>query len=258
MLYHLKMQELALALTHCTRKSSGLQETEFRQVPIRIQNLHVLSGRRISISIPPARPVESIMTDDTKLRLNPFRSAPNILTLLRICLAPFLVAAVLDNRYRAGFVMFVVAGLSDALDGLLARKLKQHTVLGEYLDPVADKLLLSALFLVLMYKGLIPREVTVMVFGRDIGILLVSAILFAAAGRREFHPSLFGKANTLVQIVAVAVVLLLQLTHAVWVVVLRAAALDATMILTVISGLHYAWLAARRNNPTAAGGPAAH
>ncbi len=199
-----------------------------------------------------------MMTDDTKLRLNPLRSAPNILTLLRICLAPFLVAAVLDNRYRAGFAMFIVAGLSDALDGLLARKLKQRTALGEYLDPVADKLLLSALFLVLMYKGLIPLEVTVMVFGRDIGILLVSAILFAAAGRREFHPSLFGKANTLVQIVAVAVVLLHQLTQATWVVVLRATALDATMILTVISGLHYAWLAARRSSPTATGGSAAH
>ena len=198
------------------------------------------------------------MTDDTKLRLNPFRSAPNILTLLRICLAPFLVAAVLDNRYRAGFILFVAAGLSDALDGLLARKLKQHTLLGEYLDPVADKLLLSALFLVLMYKGLIPLEVTVMVFGRDIGILLVSAILFAVAGRREFHPSLFGKANTLVQIVAVAVVLLHQLTQATWVVVLRAAALDGTMILTVISGLHYAWLVARRGNPAATGGSAAH
>ncbi|MGA8042122.1 MAG: CDP-diacylglycerol--glycerol-3-phosphate 3-phosphatidyltransferase [Terracidiphilus sp.] len=193
------------------------------------------------------------MTDDKKPRLNPFRSAPNLLTLLRICMAPFLVAAVLDNRYQTGFLLFVAAGLSDALDGLLARKLKQHTVVGQYLDPVADKLLLSTLFLVLLYKGLMPLEVTVMVFGRDICILLVSAILYAAAGRREFPPSIFGKANTLAQIVAVAVVLLHQLTHAIWVVVLRAVALDATMILTVVSGLHYAWLVAHRSTPAPAG-----
>ena len=77
---------------------------------------------------------------------------------------------------------------------------------------MADKLLLSTLFLVLFYKGLMPGTVTVLVFGRDVGILLVSAILYAAVGRREFHPSIFGKANTLAQISAVAAVLLHQLT----------------------------------------------
>jgi cardiolipin synthase len=94
----------------------------------------------------------------------------------------------------------VAAGLTDALDGLLARLLKQRTVLGQYLDPVADKLLLSTLFLVLMHKGLIPARVTVLVFGRDVGILVVAAILYAATGRREFSPSIFGKANTLAQV----------------------------------------------------------
>lgn len=194
------------------------------------------------------------MTDAPKPRLNPFRTAPNLLTLMRICLAPFLVAAVIENRYKVGLVLFVGAGLSDALDGILARVLKQKTVIGEYLDPVADKLLLSTLFLVLMFKGLIPLEVTVLVFGRDIGILLVSAILYAAAGRREFHPSIFGKLNTLAQITAVAVVLLHQLTQQHWVVLLRTAALDATMVLTVVSGLHYAWIAARRSASTPVNG----
>ena len=87
-------------------------------------------------------------------------------------------------------------GLTDALDGVLARVLKQRTVLGQYLDPIADKLLLSTLFLVLMYKGLMPTTVTVLVFGRDVGILLVAAVLYAVVGRREFGPSIFGKANT--------------------------------------------------------------
>jgi cardiolipin synthase (CMP-forming) len=177
---------------------------------------------------------------------DPLRSAPNLLTLLRICLAPFLVAAILEGRFRLGFFLFVAAGLTDALDGLLARLLEQRTVLGQYLDPVADKLLLSTLFLVLLHEGLMPLRVTVLVFGRDVCILLVSAILYAAAGRREFHPSIFGKANTLAQVLMIAVVLLHQFDTAPWVVALRMFALWATMIFTIVSGLHYAWIAAHK------------
>src|SRR6516225_9400523 len=140
------------------------------------------------------------MTEGPNHRLNPFRTAPNLLTLLRMCLAPFLVAALLDDRFRLSFILFVAAGLTDAMDGLLARVLKQRTALGQYLDPVADKLLLSTLFLVLMHKGLIPTTVTVLVIGRDVAILLVAAILYAAGGKREFKPSVFGKANTAAQV----------------------------------------------------------
>ena len=201
-------------------------------------------------------PRKRVMTDVPIIRRNPFRSAPNLLTLLRICLAPFLVAAILENRFGLSFMLFLAAGLTDALDGLLARVLQQRTMLGHYLDPVADKALLSTLFLVLMHKGLIPTTVTVLVFGRDVGILLVAAILYAAAGRREFHPSIFGKANTLAQVTAVAAVLLHQLTPASWVVALRLVALDATVGLTIASGLHYAWTTARRGNAQGNGHPA--
>src|SRR5690348_6004155 len=107
------------------------------------------------------------MSDDSKVRFNPLRATPNLLTLLRICLAPFLVAAILESHYELSFVLFVAAGLTDALDGALARILKQHSMLGHYLDPVADKLLLSTLFLVLLHKSLMPVTVTVLVFGRD-------------------------------------------------------------------------------------------
>ncbi len=194
------------------------------------------------------------MNDVSNTRLNPFRTAPNLLTLLRICLAPFLVAAILEDHYALSFGLFVAAGLTDALDGALARLLKQRTVLGEYLDPVADKLLLSTLFLVLMHKGLIPATVTVLVFGRDVGILVVAAILYAAVGpagvqaqhlRQGQHPGPGG---------AVAAVLLHQLTAAPWVVVFRTMALDATMVLTVASGLHYAWIASRRAGAPASNG----
>jgi cardiolipin synthase len=194
------------------------------------------------------------MTDAANTRSSPFRSTPNMLTLLRICLMPFLVAAILEAHYALGFGLFMVAGLTDALDGTLARMLKQRTMLGQYLDPVADKLLLSTLFLVLTYKGLIPATVTVLVFGRDLGILVVSAILYAAVGRRDFSPSIFGKANTVAQVGAVAAVLLNQLFLARWIQDVRMLALDATMVLTVVSGLHYAWTVSRRlgapANPT--------
>lgn len=194
------------------------------------------------------------MNDVSKTRLNPFRAAPNLLSLMRICLAPFLVAAILDGHYKLSFGLFVAAGLTDALDGTLARMLKQRTMLGQYLDPVADKLLLSTLFLVLTHQDLIPMRVTVMVFGRDVGILLVSAILYAAVGRRDFTPSIFGKANTAAQVGAVAAVLLHQLTAVRWVTEFRMVALWATMVLTVVSGLHYAWVASRRVGAPAANG----
>ena len=198
------------------------------------------------------------MQEDLQLRLNPLRSAPNLLTLMRICLAPFLVAAILEGHFLLSFILFVAAGLTDARDGLLARLLKQRSMLGQYLDPVADKLLLSTLFLVLFYKGLMPGTVTVLVFGRDVGILLVAAILYAAVGRREFHPSIFGKANTLAQISAVAAVLLHQVTPPwYWVTVTRRLALSATIGLTVASGLHYAWLVSRRPGTPAASGAGA-
>jgi cardiolipin synthase len=196
------------------------------------------------------------MDEEASKRFSLFRTAPNLLTLLRICIAPFLVLAILHGQYPLAFALFVAAGLTDALDGALARILKQRSVLGQYLDPVADKILLSTLFLVLMYKRLIPASVTVLVFSRDVGILLVSAILFAAAGRREFNPSMFGKANTLVQIAAIAAVLLHEITAARWVAELRIGALDATIMLTIASGLHYAWTAARRTGATGSGGRA--
>src|SRR6202161_2746476 len=186
------------------------------------------------------------MSDHPYARFNPLHAAPNLLTLLRICLAPFLVSAIIEDRFALSFVLFVTAGFTDALDGALARWLKQRTVLGQYLDPVADKLLLSTLFLVLTHKSLIPVRVTVLVFGRDVCILLVAAILYAAVGRREFQPSIFGKVNTIIQVAAVAAVLLKQLLNVPWVADVREIALALTMAFTVVSGFHYAWIASRR------------
>jgi cardiolipin synthase len=203
------------------------------------------------------------MPDAASERLHRFRTAPNLLTLSRICLAPFLVSAILDNHYALSFGLFVAAGLTDLLDGLLARLLKQYTMLGQYLDPVADKLLLSTLFLVLTYKDMIPARVTAMVLGRDVGILVVAAILYATVGRREFRPSIFGKGSTLAQIAAVAAVLFqaMLLDHHVavrGVEIFKQWALWATMALAIASGLHYSWIAVRRVGAQAANGNGAN
>jgi cardiolipin synthase (CMP-forming) len=178
--------------------------------------------------------------------LKELRAAPNLLTFLRLCLIPFLVIAVLESHYQTALWLFVVAGLSDGLDGFAARLLKQQTQIGQYLDPVTDKLLLSTLFLVLMHQQLVPRRVTVLVFSRDLGILIVASLLYISLGMRDFRPSIYGKASTFAQILALLAVLLCQVFVAVPLVMLRTFALDATAILTIVSALHYAWRTARR------------
>ena len=133
---------------------------------------------------------------------------PNQITLLRLFFVPFIIIALTDGNFGWALVLFVVAGISDGLDGLLARKLNQRTVLGQYLDPIADKLLLSTLFLVLSITHKIPWKFTVIVFSRDLIILVTCAVLFAATTYRDFRPSVYGKLNTGAQIGAVFFVLL--------------------------------------------------
>jgi cardiolipin synthase (CMP-forming) len=178
--------------------------------------------------------------------LGQLRALPNQLTLLRLSIVPFLVLAILDSHYHRAFILIVVAGVSDGLDGALARIFRQRTELGSYLDPVADKLLLSTLFLVLMHVGLVSRRVTVMVFSRDLGIVVIAALLYATTGTRNFNPSLLGKANTLAQIIAVCSVVLAQTDPAYWVLWTRNVSLHATLWLTVVSGFHYLWRSGQR------------
>jgi cardiolipin synthase len=186
--------------------------------------------------------------------LSQFRAAPNLLTLMRLFIIPFLVIEILDGRYRTAFALFMLAGLSDALDGLLARWLSQRTTLGQYLDPIADKLLLSTLFVVLTHVGMMPRYVTVLVFSRDLGILLISTLLFATGTLRDFRPSLFGKLNTLVQIIALIAVLVQKIFVSVQLTMVRDGLIRAIAVMAPLSAAQYAWIVFRRINgpqPTA-------
>ena len=178
--------------------------------------------------------------------LNQFRAAPNILTLLRLFIIPFLVIEILDGHFKVAFALFLLAGLSDGLDGLLARWLSQRTTLGLYLDPIADKLLLSTLFVVLTHVGLMPRYVTVLVFSRDLGILLIATLLFATGTLRDFRPSLFGKLNTVFQIFALTAVLCERIFAWPMVGTIRDSLIRFIALLAPLSAAQYAWIVVRR------------
>jgi cardiolipin synthase len=180
--------------------------------------------------------------------LSQFRAAPNLLTLMRLFIIPFLVIEILDGHYRISFALFILAGISDALDGLLARWLSQKTTLGQYLDPIADKLLLSTLFVVLTHVGMIPQYVTVLVFSRDVGILLISTLLYVTGALRDFRPSLFGKLNTLVQIVSLIVVLCQKIFVSAQLATLRDVLVRAIAMMAPLSAAQYAWIVFRRMN----------
>jgi cardiolipin synthase len=171
--------------------------------------------------------------------LQQLRTAPNLLTLMRLIFLPFIVITVLKGHYGWALAIFVVAGISDGLDGLLARLMKQQTLLGQYLDPIADKLLLSTMFLVLFATRKIPLTVTVLVFSRDIIIVVVCALLYATGAMRVFRPSWLGKANTVAQIITVLFVLLHEVSGDVWIAKGRQLGFNVTVALTVLSGIHY-------------------
>ena len=187
------------------------------------------------------------------MKLSQLLTAPNQLTLLRMMFVPFIVINMVEGHYLLALILFVLAGFSDGLDGLLARTLKQQTVLGQYLDPIADKLLLSTLFIVLTHVGLIPRYVTVLVFSRDLGILLIATLLFATNTLRDFRPSLLGKVNTVVQILGVLTVMTCQVIPRSGLAQLKSLLLWSIAVLAPVSAAEYAWIVIRRvHEPVAA------
>jgi len=182
------------------------------------------------------------------MNLRQILTAPNQLTLLRMIFLPFIVINLVKRDFAWALALFVMAGLSDGLDGLLARKLHQQTLLGQYLDPIADKLLLSTMFLVLSIeqRALVPWKYTVMVFSRDVSILMISGVLYAIAGLRDFRPSIFGKANTCAQLGAIFFVLLFLVKPIVAIQIAAKVFLRATFIFTIVSAVHYAFLVQHR------------
>ena len=139
----------------------------------------------------------------------------NQLTILRIFLIPVFVILLGYNKPEYALAIFIIAGLTDALDGYVARKFNQVTTLGKILDPIADKGLLISSFIFIYTSNLsikFPYWFVVIVISRDIYILLGSALIYFMRGNLEVHPSIFGKATTFFQIMSVIVVLLANIT----------------------------------------------
>ena len=186
-----------------------------------------------------------------------FWTAPNQITLLRLIFVPFVVINILDRNFKSALLLFVLAGFSDALDGLLARWLNQQSILGQYLDPIADKLLLSSAFLVLSFTKQIPWKYTVLVFSRDLFLILITAVLYITTSIRDFRPSIFGKLNTAAQIGAIFFVLSWRINPAPWIGAARRGFLVATLILTCLSAFHYILTTGRKLHASGATGPPA-
>jgi cardiolipin synthase len=172
----------------------------------------------------------------------------NQLTLLRMLLIPAFVILVVYGQLGWALAVFAAAGITDALDGLIARRSGQKTTLGAWLDPMADKLMLLAAFVVLTLPGLnlanpIPLWLTVLIISRDVGIVLTVAIVNLAIGRRTFQPSVFGKIATATYILtAVAAMFFNYLgVHSIVVDVF----VYGSLVITLVSGFHYIWHAAR-------------
>lgn len=161
-------------------------------------------------------------------------NVPNGLTILRLVLTPVIVLLLLQGDFSWAFLVFLVAGITDGLDGFLARSLREGTEFGRMLDPVADKILLGASLFTLGVVERLPFWLPVIAIGRDLLLMVGSCILYAASGRLGYPPSAIGKLTTGLQILTVLAAMALSeggapLDALVWVAV----------ILTVLSGLDY-------------------
>jgi cardiolipin synthase len=165
---------------------------------------------------------------------------PNILTLIRILLAPLFVIMVLKEMPVHAFLVFAVAAISDGLDGFIARYFNQRTVLGSYLDPIADKLLLTSAYVSLAVLKFIPAWLAVIVISRDVIITLGFMVLQIFSYRFKLNPSFISKCNTFLQLSTILVVLLnpvigtesIPIKFLFW----------ATAVFTILSGFHYIYI----------------
>jgi cardiolipin synthase len=164
-------------------------------------------------------------------------NVPNSLTILRILLIPVFVGFLMYERYDYSLAVLLVAGLTDSLDGTIARVANQRTRLGAYLDPLADKLLLTSGFVALSVLHLVPLWIVILVVSRDMILMTGTLLARLAESRVDISPTILGKGTTLFQLVYLILVVALTSRH-----------MDLRLIqpllylmvgLTVLSGFHY-------------------
>jgi cardiolipin synthase (CMP-forming) len=173
-------------------------------------------------------------------------TVPNQITLLRLGFLPLFIVSISYEHYRWALVILLIAGLSDAIDGLLARSLNQRSSLGAYLDPIADKLLLSSSFVILAFKHEIAMWLMIFVLSRDVIILVVAVVILLISGYRPFPPSILGKAATFFQIVMIFAVVLGAAYPSAHLSTINYILMYTVATLTVVSAVHYSFSIARK------------
>jgi len=165
---------------------------------------------------------------------------PNLLTLIRIILTSLLVILLINGKFVEALIVFTIAGITDGLDGLIARWMRQKTRIGAILDPIADKLLLTSSYVTLAVIGFLPGWLAVTVISRDVIIVFGVLIIFLFQGGVEIHPSVLGKITTVAQLGTIFIVLVNYDLG--WFSRILPFLYIATALITVISGLHYMYL----------------
>ena len=189
---------------------------------------------------------------------------PNFITLFRMAIVPFFVLAVSDRDFWLALWIFVIAGLTDALDGWLARRFESSSLVGAYLDPLADKLLLTAALVALTVpqgqRVVIPLWLAILSLSRDFLIMLVAVVLYVVEDIHSFPPSLLGKLTTFMHVVTVCLVLLANLAKLPT--LLLSISFYAAFALVILSGFNYIYRASRfieakrvAREPAASGDP---
>jgi len=168
-------------------------------------------------------------------------NVPNLFTLLRLLLVPFVILAILAGNHERALVLFACAAVTDIMDGATARYFGMTTQTGAYLDPIADKCLLSGVFLALAGARLVPLWFVAVIFGRDLYILFGAGFLLWLTPLRSFPPTVWGKASTFVQVVTAVVWMARNVLPFPILEALAAAIVWPCAGFTLWSGLHYTW-----------------
>jgi cardiolipin synthase len=166
---------------------------------------------------------------------------PTLFTLIRLALAPVIVYLILSRRHLAAAVLFAIAAATDWMDGFLARRLHSGTATGAYLDPIADKLLLSGVFLALALIRSAPLWLVAVIFGRDLLILAAAGFALLLTKLRAFPPSVWGKASTFFQILAAVAYMARNAFQSPTLATLCDVLIWPAAALTVWSGIDYGW-----------------
>jgi cardiolipin synthase len=178
---------------------------------------------------------------------------PNFITLVRLAALPFFLLSIAEGRFGIALVLFVAAGISDGVDGYLARRFRMKSALGAYLDPIADKLLLMSSYLFLAVPSYpatakVPVWLAVLVISRDLLLMLVALLLILSSNKRRFPPSWLGKVTTVTMIVTVLFVLCANVWN--WPRPVLLVAFGAAATATILSGFDYVVRVVRAPLPT--------